>query len=140
MNATLMMYKSQDRNTSPEPIAHRAQPAWMGNVLEMLRSAFASNPSVEAIAERAHVHPVHLCRSFRKHQGMTIGQYLRRLKVEHARSLLGGSELSLSEIAARCGFCDQSHFSSVFKKIAGTTPGDYRASSRSSMQPPPSAA
>jgi AraC family transcriptional regulator len=131
-----MTYNAQDRTDSLRAGPERVQPAWMPTVLEALRAGFASNPSIDEIAARARVHPVHLCRSFRKHHGMTVGQYLRRLKVEHARTLLAQGELRLSEIAVRCGFCDQSHFSSVFKRLAGVTPGDFRASARTSSAPP----
>jgi transcriptional regulator GlxA family with amidase domain len=127
-----MTYNAQDRNNSLPATPERPQPTWMPGVLELLRASYASNPSVQQIAERARVHPVHLCRSFRKHHGVTLGQYMRRLKVEHARLLLANSDVTLSEIASRCGFCDQSHFSSVFKRIAGVTPGEYRFTARSS--------
>ncbi len=138
--ATLMTYNDETDRTPQGPAkVIRLQPGWMPTVLELLRNTYASNPSVDEIAARAGVHPVHLCRSFRKHQGMTIGQYIRGLKVEDARSLLAASELSLSEIASRCGFCDQSHFSSVFKKLTGQTPGQYRATARPRSIPPPPA-
>lgn len=136
MNSTLMAYNEQDRIIPQAHKAERAQPTWMPAVLELLRSAYASNPSIEEIAARAGIHPVHLCRSFRKHRGMTVGQFVRQLKVEQSRALLAAGELSLSEIAVRCGFCDQSHFSSVFKKVTGVTPGEYRASVRPSSATP----
>lgn len=139
MNSTarLMTYNENANRQPQDPgKAIRLQPSWMPAVLELLRNTYASNPSVETIAARAGVHPVHLCRSFRKHQGMTIGQYLRRLKVDESRTLLAASGLSLSEIASRCGFCDQSHFSSVFKKVTGHTPGQYRAAAHPSSSTP----
>jgi len=103
-------------------------PAWMRTAEELLRAEFASNLSIQRIADEAGVHPVHLCREFRKQHGCTVGEHLRRLRVEQACNLLLEGTLGLSEIASRCGFCDQSHFSSVFKKMVGMTPGEFRSS------------
>jgi len=105
----------------------RSGPAWMRTVKELLRDEFATRLTIERIAATAGVHPVHLCREFRRQEGCTIGEHLRGLRVEHACSLLLGSGLSLAEVAQRCGFCDQSHFTSVFKKTMGMTPGEFRA-------------
>jgi len=102
-------------------------PAWMRTAKELLRDQFATRLTIERIAEAAGVHPVHLCREFRKQEGCTIGEHLRSLRVEHACSLLLESKLSLAEVAQRCGFCDQSHFTSVFKRMVGKTPGEFRA-------------
>jgi AraC family transcriptional regulator len=103
-------------------------PAWLRTADELLRTEFASPLSIQEIANAAGVHPVHLCREFRKRYGCTVGEQLRRLRVERACSLLLEGALGLAEIASRCGFCDQSHFSSVFKKMVGMTPGEFRAS------------
>lgn len=103
-------------------------PAWMRSVEELLRAEFASHLTIERIAAEAGVHPVHLCREFRKQHGCTVGEHLRRLRVEQACNLLLERTLSLAAISSRCGFCDQSHFSSVFKKTVGMTPGEFRAS------------
>jgi AraC-like DNA-binding protein len=63
---------------------------------------------------------------FRQHQGVTIGAYLRELRIEAARRQLSSSEQSLSEIAANAGFSDQSHFSRLFRAATGHTPAAYR--------------
>ncbi len=108
---------------------HGAGPAWMRAAKAMLRENFAGRLTIEQIATHAGVHPVHLCREFRKQEGCTVGDHLRWLRVQHACRLLLERELSLAAIAVRSGFCDQSHFSSVFKKLVGMSPGEYRACS-----------
>jgi AraC family transcriptional regulator len=72
------------------------------------------------------VHPVHLSREFHKHFRMTVGEYIRKRRIEHASELLSNSELPMSEIASICGFSDQSHFCALFKKHLGMTPGNFR--------------
>jgi AraC family transcriptional regulator len=83
-------------------------------------------PGVAEIARAAGVHPVYLARTFREHHGMTIGEYVRKLRIEHACRLISTTGAPLSEIALAAGFCDQSHFSRTFKRVTGSSPAEYR--------------
>ena len=67
-----------------------------------------------------------LVNNFRKTYGTTVTAYLTEVRLEEAEKLLNGNEHTLSEIAALCGFSDQSYFSKVFSAKMGCTPGDYR--------------
>ena len=104
----------------------RRPPAWLRTARELLHDRFPSPPGVAEIARAAGVHPVHLARTFREHHGMTIGEYVRKLRVEHACRQISTTDAPLSEIALAAGFCDQSHFSRTFKRVTGTTPAEYR--------------
>lgn len=104
----------------------RVAPRWLQRARDLLDSRFLDVPSLTEIAGVAGVHPVHLSREFRKHYDCTIGEYLRKLRVEHASRLLADTEVSLSEIALTCGFADQSHFSATFKRTMGITPARFR--------------
>jgi transcriptional regulator GlxA family with amidase domain len=63
---------------------------------------------------------------FREHTGQTPMQYLRRVRIERARLMLGNVDLSIKEIAGRCGFDDPYHFSRVFHQVDGLPPTLYR--------------
>ncbi len=104
-------------------------PRWVRDARDYLHSRFAENPSLEEVAVAAGVHPSHLTRGFRQHCHCTPGDYLRQLRVEHAKRLLAGSCYPLAQIASECGFAHQSHFSRVFKEHTGTSPAAYRRSS-----------
>ena len=67
-----------------------------------------------------------LSREFRKHYDTTIGEFIRKRRIEHACQLLASSDTSLSEIALVCGFSDQSHFCAMFKSHTGLTPAKFR--------------
>jgi hypothetical protein len=64
-------------------------------------------------------------RSFRSATGLTPGAYLRQLRVQKSRRLLGPGGLSLAELAAQLGFADQSHFTREFRRVFGITPGRF---------------
>jgi AraC family transcriptional regulator len=57
---------------------------------------------------------------------VSIGTYVRALRVKHAKELL--PKRSLVEVALACGFADQSHFTRTFRRIEGMTPTEFRRS------------
>jgi AraC family transcriptional regulator len=106
----------------------RRFPQWLERVRNILEQRFAEPFKLSEIAAEAGVHPVHLAREFRKHYGASVGEYLRRVRIEYACRELMGSNVAVTNIAFAAGFADQSHFSRTFKRLCGTTPGRYRAS------------
>ena len=78
------------------------------------------------LARDAGVHPVHLARAFRKFEKRSPGEYQQRLQLRAACELLRDPEWPLAEIAAECGFADQSHFTRMFRRMAATTPLRFR--------------
>lgn len=65
--------------------------------------------------------------SFFKHvTGSSFMKYLNHYRVERAQALLTNTDESMANISQEVGFCDQSYFGTVFRKIVGTTPAAYR--------------
>ena len=87
---------------------------------------FSETLTLEEIAAVAGVHPVHLASVFRRHYGCTVGDAVRRLRIDYACRQLARSEVSLAEIALDAGFASQSHFTRTFRRLTGTTPAQYR--------------
>lgn len=104
----------------------RRHSRWLKQARDFLHAEFAGNPTIEDVAAVAGVHPSHLARVFREQMGCTIGEYVRRLRVEFASRQLAATDASLGEIALAAGFADQSHFSRNFRKYLGVSPGEYR--------------
>lgn len=65
---------------------------------------------------------------FKRDTGETIGAYLSRLRVRAAAEMLCTTDTPLATLAMEHGFCDQSHFHRVFKRVSGFTPAAFRAS------------
>jgi AraC family transcriptional regulator len=97
---------------------------------EILHEQFSDHLSLSKIARMVEAHPVYLAREFRRQHHCTIGEYLRRLRIQSASRQLSDSDLSIVEIALSNGFPDQSHFSKTFKRLMGRTPSQYRATFR----------
>lgn len=101
-------------------------PLWLKQAREIVHEQFSRNLSLSKIAQETGVHPVHLARAFRKHYHCSIGEYVRRVRIEDACRKMTASKTSLIEIALTTGFSDQSHFTRIFKRLKGMTPAEYR--------------
>lgn len=88
--------------------------------------------SIQVLAQIAGVSTFHFARMFKIETGVSPYRYVIIHRVQKAKSLLVNSKLSLAEIAYQVGFSSQSHMSSSFRKIVGTSPGKYRKSMGSS--------
>lgn len=102
------------------------RPKWLDNVLELMRAKFNEPLRLPDIAREVGYHPVHVARVFRRHYGMTIVDFIRRLRVDFSRERLSHSDMPLVDIGLSAGFPSQAYFSTTFKRETGLTPGQYR--------------
>ena len=105
---------------------HSSRPPWIKLIEEYLHDNYLDDFTMGDLSEIAGVHVTHLERSFRQHSGYSIGEYVRRLRIEAARQELLGSKRTISDIPISHKFCDQAHFTKVFKQLTGLTPAAYR--------------
>jgi AraC family transcriptional regulator len=101
-------------------------PQWLKLATEIVEARFLERLSLAEIASEVGVHHVHLSRQFHKYNRCTIGEMIRRRRVQYASHLLAHSETPLAEIALICGFSDQSHLSFLFKRYMGLSPSKFR--------------
>ena len=113
----------------PLDVRARRVPPWLSRTREQLHARFLHPPRIRELAETAGVHPDSLARAYRARFGVSIGTYVRRLRLEWAATRLEATDAPIVQIALEAGFADQSHFTRVFKRHTGLTPGEYRATS-----------
>ena len=92
----------------------------------MLLADLTGATPLASIAAACGLSPGHFARAFRKSTGMPPHAWLNQARVERAMGLLRQRSQSLSAIALDCGFVDQSHFTRVFVRRVGHTPGAWR--------------
>jgi AraC family transcriptional regulator len=102
------------------------KPAWIKKVREILHDHQSENITLQYLSNETGIHPVYLSSEFATYFGMSCSEYLRRVKVEKARTMLLHTTESITEIAYTTGFADQSHLIRSFKEIFGTTPLKFR--------------
>jgi AraC family transcriptional regulator len=101
-------------------------PRWLIQAQELIHQHFAEKLSLRVIADAVQIHPSHLARMFRKCHRCSIGEYVRRLRIEYAAQEILKSASSLTDISLAAGFSDQSHFTHEFKRQLRTTPAEYK--------------
>jgi len=86
------------------------------------------NISLADLAGVVQLSVFHFIRKFRTEFGCPPHAYVMQRRIEHARRQLARRDIPLKVVAANCGFSDQSHMTRLFRRLLGTTPGEYRAS------------
>ena len=102
------------------------EPDWVYIVKDFLNSNWQSKHTLFELSEVAQVHPVTISKNFHRYFSSTYGEYVRKLKINRAISMIKNSRLSLTEISYMCGFSDQSHFTRTFKMLTGFLPKQYQ--------------
>lgn len=97
---------------------------------------YGHHVDVAELAHEAYASPAHFIRSFKQAFGETPHQYLRRRRIERAKELLRGTELSVSEVSLEVGFQSLGSFSAAFRELVGAAPSDYASRRRGAKLPP----
>jgi AraC-like DNA-binding protein len=95
-------------------------------VLDRMKADLATDLDLNTLAAESGYSRSHFLRTFRAVIGCSPHQYLTRLRVEQAQTLLREDSISLIDIALDCGFSSHAHFSNTFRQIVGVTPSEYR--------------
>ena len=101
-------------------------PRWLKEAHTIICDRFRENLTLSEIAKTVSIHETHLAREFRHYFACTIGEHIRRLRIEYCCRRLSLSSATIAEISLEAGFFDQSHFARTFKSYTGMTPGKYR--------------
>lgn len=95
-------------------------------VRDLIDRAYAGPLDIPALARSAHVSEAHFSRSFRAAFGETPHQYLLSRRMERAKALLRGGDMSVTEVCLAVGFVSLGSFSTQFRRFVGISPTAYR--------------
>ncbi len=103
-------------------------PAWLDESLAILRQADPARlPSAAFLANRAGLNRDYFTECFARITGRTFAEFVRQLRIDAAQRLIGERpDLSLQQVAERCGFTEAAHFTREFKRTTGITPSRWR--------------
>jgi YesN/AraC family two-component response regulator len=104
-------------------------PAWADTLKEMIQDQLDTHMSLslQQASKELEVNPAYLSREFSKYfDNLSFGDYMRKMRIEKAISLMETTNYSLTEIAYLTGFSDQSHFNRIFKKQTGQNPSLFK--------------
>lgn len=122
----LHLYRTHGTKTAPErePEAPALRAVRIG--VEYVKSHLSEKITLDQVAAAAGLSKYYFLRKFRQITGVTVTDYVNRLRCEYAKEFLQRGTYSSKEVASLCGFESVSYFSSVFKKYTGAKPSDYK--------------
>ena len=113
------------------PVVHRRTVAalakWrLNKAIDFIEANLATPILLADMAAAAGLTRMHFAAQFRAATGLRPREYLLRRRIERAQALLATPEVSLVDTALSVGFQTQAHFSAVFRRFVGQTPGGWR--------------
>jgi AraC family transcriptional regulator len=113
------------RPLSP-PVRGGLAPWQVRRAKEILGAHLDGSIPLQEVARECHLSMSHFSRQFRRTTGLPPHKWLLARRIEVAKEKLDDRRLSLSDVAAACGFADQSHLTRVFTRMVGVSPGAWR--------------
>ncbi len=83
---------------------------------------------LSSIAEKFDITPQYLSTVFKKYREINVKEFISKKRLDKAKELLGGTDLTVDEIARKLGYANETGLNRLFKKYEGITPGAYRNS------------
>jgi len=112
---------------SVERSARGGLAAWqLRRAREFINANLTGDPSISQVANECGLSSSYFARAFKEATGVPPHRWLTKQRVERAKELLQDPRLELADIAQACGFVDQSHFTRVFSRSEGYSPGRWR--------------
>ncbi|WP_226783268.1 helix-turn-helix transcriptional regulator [Oceaniglobus trochenteri] len=101
-------------------------PRWLVTACQAARTPRVFRRGAAGFVEAAGRGHEHVCRTTRKHLGVSPSAYVNRIRMEHAAMHLGSSDRPILDISLDCGIENLSHFYKLFRDVYGNTPSQYR--------------
>lgn len=95
------------------------------DIAEYIRQNYSESLSLELLSKTFCISGSYLSRQFKAVLGIGISDFITYIRITNAEKLLSETDMSITEIAAKCGYNDSNYFTSVFKRLKGTTPYKY---------------
>lgn len=120
----------KDNSSPPKPEARNPKPVLQGRQMERIADYIGRNYreeiSLAGIAAAVNLHPNYAATAFREGSGLSVWEYVTRLRISHAQRLLLTTDWTAERIALDCGFHSPARFFAAFKRLCGVTPRQYR--------------
>jgi AraC family transcriptional regulator len=114
--------------TTPRTSAagHTLPGSKLRRVTEHIQAHLDQDLTLAHLGAVVYMSPYHVARRFQHTTGLPPHRFVVRQRIARARRVLATPELSIAEISRLVGFRTPSHFTTVFRRVTGITPGAYR--------------
>ncbi len=124
----IQLLRDMDLDPTASRINRSQAKSYVEQAIRYIESYYNSNITIKEICNTIYISPCHFQRIFKNATNKTPYQYITEFRVNKSKEKLKDRNISINEIARQCGFLSSGHFSTVFKKIEGQTPSEYRSS------------
>ena len=114
----------------PYPDVHEQTQRGLTSARDFMRHAYAHPVKLADVSARAHLSPYHFLRVHQRAFGETPHEFLTRVRIERAKTLLAGGNHSVTEVCFEVGFSSLGSFSVLFTRRVGLTPSEFRRHAR----------
>ncbi len=111
----------------------QTEPEAVANAKQFVQNHVEEPITLDQVVEHVHVSRFYFCKLFKKATGMTLTEYVVRVRIEKAKALLINPSLRISEVVFAAGFGSIPRFNTVFKRHVGMAPSEYRATLRNQL-------
>ncbi len=108
----------------------------VGDARDILDEEWEVPPTIGELARRVGVNECYLKKDFKDEIGLSIGEYVRKIRMEKARKLIESGIYSILQVSLFVGYSNPSHFSNAFKRYYGRLPSFYASEVRSKKERP----
>jgi AraC family transcriptional regulator len=112
------------------------QPWLLHRVIDFMEANLHTSLTLQEIATQTGLSRMHFAAQFRRSTGCSPHAFLLKRRLEKAKEMLVTDAIPLRDVALAVGFQSQAHFTTIFRKLMGTTPGRWRASNLSDLATP----
>lgn len=109
------------------------EPNAVASAKQFVQAHVEESITLAQVVQHVNVSRFYFCKLFKKATGMTLTEYVSRVRVEKAKTLLMDTSLRISEVVFAAGFGSIPRFNSVFKRYVGMPPTEYRTTLRSQL-------
>jgi AraC-like DNA-binding protein len=111
-----------------EYLQHRQQAERLARLFEYVRQNYAERISISQATQLVHMSQAQFMKVFKQVSGMTFIAHVTRVRIMNALQMLREMDMTIAEIAMKCGFSDQSYFDRRFRQAFGKSPREWRRS------------
>ena len=95
-------------------------------LMDFIEQEYSKTGLLTLFSERNHFNPQYISRQFKKETGISLNEYIQKIRIEKSCGLLRGTDKSVREIAELVGYKDLKFFKEIFKRFMQMTPREYR--------------
>jgi AraC family transcriptional regulator len=121
----LVVLNARERK-APCAVERQLSPRSVRSVRDFVEANIADCIKLDDLAAICGVSPEYFIRVFKSSLGVSPHRYVVGVRIHHAKQLLTDPNIGLAEVARRCGFAHQQHFTNMFRRMTGLSPGAYR--------------